>query len=180
MARSTSTQKMQIDLSSLADADGVSDECDLDDDADGVEDLVDNCPTEPNEAQTDWDLDGEGDVCDLDDDDDGVADVDDCAPEDPAIHPGAFDTCNLVNDDCDDETDEDCSYKVPPGTFAAGFVHGATDGQFVASQELGLRWALGETGNTTFAVQPFAPDPEPGAEILPGDDAPGDDAPGDP
>jgi subtilisin-like proprotein convertase family protein len=45
-----------------------------DQDADGVPDTVDNCPTIPNPDQTDSDGDGEGDACDEDADNDGFAD----------------------------------------------------------------------------------------------------------
>ena len=47
-----------------------------DSDGDGIDDLLDNCPTIPNEDQADFDLDGAGDVCDDDDDGDGLDDVD--------------------------------------------------------------------------------------------------------
>ena len=46
--------------------------CDTDDDGDGVEDSLDNCPLTANADQLDTDGDGIGDVCDTDDDGDGV------------------------------------------------------------------------------------------------------------
>ena len=55
---------------------------DEDSDEDGVIDEDDNCPTVPNEDQTDTDSDGEGDACDDDDDNDGTADEDDAYPLD--------------------------------------------------------------------------------------------------
>lgn len=45
-----------------------------DTDNDGVLDSVDNCPTNANADQADWDSDKQGNVCDLDDDNDGVDD----------------------------------------------------------------------------------------------------------
>ena len=41
----------------------------------------------------------------VDSDEDGVPDAEDCAPEDPAIYPGADETCNDVDDNCDGEVD---------------------------------------------------------------------------
>ena len=42
----------------------VADDCDPDDDDDGVLDVSDNCPMTPNADQTDWDRDGIGNACD--------------------------------------------------------------------------------------------------------------------
>ena len=55
------------------DCDGWSDVDDLDDDMDGREDTVDNCPLVVNWVQIDTDGDGLGDVCDPDIDGDGLA-----------------------------------------------------------------------------------------------------------
>ncbi len=46
----------------------------LDQDLDGIEDAVDNCPTDYNPAQIDTDSNGIGDACDPDDDGDGMPD----------------------------------------------------------------------------------------------------------
>ena len=54
----------------------------VDTDNDGLEDDVDNCPLKQNADQVDFDGDGEGDACDPDDDNDGVADEIDFAPLD--------------------------------------------------------------------------------------------------
>jgi formylglycine-generating enzyme required for sulfatase activity len=43
----------------------------------------------------------------LDQDRDGVANADDCRPFDPAIHPGAEERCNNLDDDCDGIIPED-------------------------------------------------------------------------
>ena len=47
------------------DDDGIADLCDSDDDGDGSDDNIDNCPLTYNPLQLDRDNDGQGDVCDL-------------------------------------------------------------------------------------------------------------------
>lgn len=87
------------------DADLLCDAGDLDDDGDGAEDAMDNCPLLPN-AQVDFDLDGQGDECDADDDGDGADDTtDNCLW---LSNPGQedFDGDGL-GDDCDSEDDGD-------------------------------------------------------------------------
>jgi hypothetical protein len=43
----------------------------------------------------------------IDADGDGYSTLEDCDDGDAAVHPGADETCNGVDDDCDDEVDED-------------------------------------------------------------------------
>ncbi len=88
------------------DGDGEGDACTNDADGDGVVDGADNCPLVANAGQEDLDGDAEGDECDTDDDGDGGLDPVDCAPRDPAIHVGAAEACNGVDDNCDDIVDE--------------------------------------------------------------------------
>ena len=89
-----------------ADGDAKGDACDPDDDNDGVLDPADNCAVVPNPLQLNADGDELGDVCDADDDNDGAGDPQDCAPLNAAIHPGASEACNALDDDCNGLVDE--------------------------------------------------------------------------
>ena len=88
------------------DGDGAGDPCDGDADGDGQPNPGDNCPLTSNPMQQDLDEDGAGDACDGDIDGDGDPNDSDCAPGAPAIHAGAMEACNGVDDDCDAVTDE--------------------------------------------------------------------------
>lgn len=67
------------------------------------------CHNTPNDNRCDW-----GHYCDpitatcaySDTDGDLTVDVEDCRPHNPNIHPGAQETCNNIDDDCDGSTDE--------------------------------------------------------------------------
>ena len=65
------------------DGDEAGDECDSDDDNDGVPDIEDSCPLLADVEQSDFDRDGLGNPCDPDDDNDGVLDEEDVFPLDP-------------------------------------------------------------------------------------------------
>ena len=109
------------------DFDNDGDLCDADDDNDlspdtadcapldeavfpSAEELCDgkdnNCNFIADEGFIDTDSDGWKDCIDEDDDEDGVSDEADCAPLDPAIHLGALEICDGVDNDCDNDVDE--------------------------------------------------------------------------
>jgi gliding motility-associated-like protein len=84
------------------DADGIKDNCDDDDDNDGVLDTNDNCPLTANADQADNDQDILGDVCDDDDDNDGILDTVDNCPmaynpnQEDRDNDGLGDACDLI------------------------------------------------------------------------------------
>ncbi len=87
------------------DGDGTADEGYPDTDGDGVADCIDN------EECDGLDNDGDGEIDEGVDDDadaDGYSICDgDCDDEDASVHPGASESQNEVDDDCDDFVDED-------------------------------------------------------------------------
>lgn len=102
---------------SSADYDGdgvldINDDCPLaanatqaDQDHDGVGDLCDNCPAIVNPDQSDSNGDGIGNHC-QDGDGDGYYASVDCNDQNAAIHPGALEVCNGLDDDCSGQVDE--------------------------------------------------------------------------
>ena len=89
------------------DGDEFGDVCDDDDDNDGWVDTADNCPMVANQGQENHDSDSMGDACDPDDDNDGSLDGNDCAPKNAAVHPGAQEVCNGIDDNCVNGADEE-------------------------------------------------------------------------
>ncbi|HEX8102081.1 MAG TPA: thrombospondin type 3 repeat-containing protein [Solirubrobacteraceae bacterium] len=79
------------------------DACDTDDDADKIDDAVDNCRLIENATQADIDGDGEGDLCDDDDDADGTRDLRDNCIKVPNPDQADRDD-DFVGDACDPDT----------------------------------------------------------------------------
>ncbi|GMV43579.1 MAG: hypothetical protein AMXMBFR64_52950 [Myxococcales bacterium] len=109
------------------DKDGLADCVDPDDDNDGTPDVLDCAPTDPavypgafelcdgkdnncngqaDEGYPDTDGNGVPDCQDDDADGDGDPDVTDCAPKNPAIHHGAVEACDGVDNNCNVQIDE--------------------------------------------------------------------------
>lgn len=79
---------------------------DSDNDGDGINDDIDNCPEDANADQADNDIDGIGDVCDYDDDNDSILDIDDNCPFIANTNQDDYDGDDL-GDVCDEDIDGD-------------------------------------------------------------------------
>jgi len=66
----------------------------------------DNCDGQIDEGFPDLDGDGVADCVDPDIDGDGWPNEEDCAPRDPAIHPGATEVCDGVDNNCSGVVDD--------------------------------------------------------------------------
>ena len=111
------------------DSDAQGNVCDVDDDNDGILDLVDDCAlgnlTWISSSATDHDMDGCADLTeDVDDDNDGINDVADyCALGDLNWTSSSFsdydlDGCRDVGEDYDDDNDRICDAAASAGVWA--------------------------------------------------------------
>ncbi len=93
---------------------GVPDGCETDTDGDGLIDVCDNCPSDSNADQADCDGDALGDACDDDIDDDGVmngVDVCDYTPPSDHVEPDG----SLLGDfdgDCDVDLNDFAAFQI--------------------------------------------------------------------
>jgi hypothetical protein len=99
--------------------DGADPTCDTD--GDGVADIVDNCPADPNPGQEDADSDGDGNACDTEGpspNTDGLAGADDCDDgvdnDGDTLTDGADPTCDTDGDGVADIVDN-CPADPNPG-----------------------------------------------------------------
>jgi hypothetical protein len=74
-----------------------------------VEDAVKQGDDEPADSGAELGFDT-GPELETDTDGDGTPDDRDCAPNDAAVHPGAIEICNSLDDDCDGVIDEDAAW----------------------------------------------------------------------
>ncbi|WMW77971.1 LamG-like jellyroll fold domain-containing protein [Flavobacterium sp. 20NA77.7] len=89
-------------ISANNDLDAIPDNCDDDDDNDGILDVNDNCQFIANQDQLNTDNDTMGDICDPDDDNDGIDDVYDNCPksynpyQEDRDNDGQGDSCDTI------------------------------------------------------------------------------------
>ncbi len=102
----------------VLDTDIADTDVDLDVDGDGVIDVVDGCPNGQSgwisDGATDYDSDGclDNSAEDLDDDNDASLDGADCESRNAAIHPGATEVCDLLDNDCANGPDDGFTREV--------------------------------------------------------------------
>ena len=115
----------------------------------GAEELCngkdDNCSGQVDEWYPDTDGDGLADCVDPDDDNDGDEDISDCAPLDSAIHHGAQELCNGVDDDCNTEVDDEPVFEdaaCPPVGVCLNMTPICSGGEVVCEKGQAFYWCF--------------------------------------
>ena len=143
------------------DQDGEANCVDIDDDGDGVADIVDICPFFPDPLQFDTDKDGFGDACDGDDDGDGDFDLTDCEPKNGDVFHGALEFCNGKDDNCDgiiDETGAQGCVQLFPDNDGDGFGQEGGDKCLCMLEPPYTSFQGGDCDDTSQAVNPLVPE----------------------
>ncbi len=89
----------------------------------------------------------------VDRDADGTEDAADCAPDDPAIHPGATEVCNGLDDNCDGAVDEGLMFTVHADDDGDGFGDASTERQ-VCAEDAGWVSDASDCDDTRADVHP--------------------------
>jgi hypothetical protein len=98
---------------------------------------------------------GPSEDVDLDQDGDGSPDEDDCDDEDATVHPGADETCNGTDDDCDGDTDEGATLTAYTDADEDGYGADAT-AQALCEVPTGSVGVGGDCDDESDAIHPDA------------------------
>lgn len=84
-----------------------------------------------------------------------VSSDDDCDDDDDSIHPGAIESCNLVDDDCDGEIDEGVQTEYFADTDGDGYGNGSAS-VWACSLPTGYSTVAGDCDDANASVNPSA------------------------
>jgi hypothetical protein len=91
-----------------------------------------------------------------DTDGDGTSEYQDCNPSDGAVHPGATEVCNGVDDDCNGETDEDLVVMVYTDADGDGFGSATDVGTAACSLSANQSLSQGDCDDSNPSIRPSA------------------------